>query len=228
VSDAATSEMNAELASVVASIPEPIASRIEDAVTALTRTVRARNAPPPGVGDRAPEFELPDPFGRSVRLTERLRSGPVVLAFYRGDWCPFCNIELRALEAALPALRERNASLIAISPQEPERSRALAEKERLTFDVLSDVDQKVIVTYGLQCQVTGDARALYDDVLQFDLSEHNADRTWTLPIPATYVIAPSGVIVAARVDPDYRTRMAIPEILAAIDRSPNASPKEST
>jgi peroxiredoxin len=219
VSELTTSSLGDNLAELVVSIPEAIAGRVDSAVVALASAVTAAIVKPLAVGDRAADFELPDALGHPVRLAERLAQGPVVLTFYRGDWCPFCNVELRALEAALPAFRERGASLIAISPQSPDRSMSLVDREKLTFDVLSDVDQRAIRAYGLRCDVVGEARALYDDVFQFDLAEQNGDGSWSVPVPATYVIDRSGTIVAAHADPDYRQRMEVAAIVAALDEA---------
>ena len=104
-------------------------------------------APGLAVGEQASLFSLPDATGQMVELAARLEQGPVVLSFYRGEWCPFCNLELRALQAALPRLRARGASLIAISPQSPDHSLSITEKAGLTFDVLSDARQQVIRAY---------------------------------------------------------------------------------
>src|ERR1700726_5235511 len=95
------------------------------------------------VGQKAPDFTLPNATGGEVSLSSLLEQGPVVLSFYRGEWCPFCNLELRALQAALPRLRARGASLIAISPQSPDHSLSITEKAGLTFDVLSDARQQI-------------------------------------------------------------------------------------
>jgi peroxiredoxin len=215
MADLGDTDLDEQLGTIVAAIPAPVASDIDNAVAALAAASSANLV---GIGDRAPDFELPDPFGRPVRLSERLGDGPVVLTFYRGDWCPFCNAELRALNAGRDALDERHASLIAISPQLPHRAKGVADHANLAFDVLSDIDQRTIRAYGLQCEVSGDARRLYDEVLRFDLSEHNADHSWTLPIPATYVIDQRQRVVAAHVDADYRTRMNVRSIVAALDR----------
>src|SRR6202521_173679 len=121
------------------------------------------------VGQKAPDFTLPNATGGEVSLSSLLKRGPVVLSFYRGEWCPFCNLELRALQAALPRLRARGASLIAISPQSPDHSLSITEKAGLTFDVLSDARQQVIRAYRLQFTVPADLKDLHLNVFGNDL-----------------------------------------------------------
>ena len=163
-----------------------------------------------------PDFSLPDATGQMVELAARLEQGPVVLSFYRGEWCPFCNLELRALQAALPRLRARGASLIAISPQSPDHSLSITEKAGLTFDVLSDARQQVIRAYRLQFTVPADLKDLHLNVFGNDLSAHTADGSWDLPIPATFVIDRSGIVRARHVSADYTTRMDPDDISAVL------------
>jgi len=170
------------------------------------------------VGDRAPLFALPDARANEVSLADRLASGPVVLVFYRGEWCPYCNTYLRALQAILPDIRKKGAALIAISPQTPDHSLSMAEKADLEFDVLSDATQHVIRDYRLQFELPADLQAVHLDAFQLDLRLQNADGSWNLPVPATFVISQQGTIVSADVDADYRRRMEPSDLLAALDR----------
>jgi peroxiredoxin len=135
-----------QLEAIDSQIPEPIARRITAAIGEVETSAAA---PGLSVGEEAPDFTLPDAQGRAVSLRERLSNGPVVLVFYRGEWCPYCNTYLRALQAKLPEIASRGASLIAISPQSPDHSLSITEKAELAFDVLSDVDQQVIRAYQL-------------------------------------------------------------------------------
>jgi peroxiredoxin len=173
-------------------------------------------APGLQIGDRAPNFNLPNALGQWVELSQRLESGPVVLTFYRGAWCPYCNVTLRALQVALPRFKAHAASLIAISPQAPDRSLTLAEKHALEFDVLSDVDQSVIRDYRVQFAVPADIKYLYLNTFHNDLSTQTADGSWSLPVPATFVIDRTGVIRARHVAVDYRTRMDPDDIETAL------------
>jgi peroxiredoxin len=168
------------------------------------------------IGDSAPDFTLPNALGTPVHLAERLNRGPVVLSFYRGEWCPFCNLEIQALQAALPRFAVYDASLIAISPQSPDHSLSLMEKHDLTFDVLSDTHQDVIRAYKVQYTVTADVKDLHLNLFHNDLSTHTADGSWDLPIPATFVINRSGIITARHVLADYTTRMDPDDIETAL------------
>ncbi len=167
------------------------------------------------VGDIAPDFSLPGATGAAVGLRNRLSEGPVVLSFYRGGWCPFCNLELQALQALLPEIRALGANLIGISPETPDNSMTTAEKHRLEFDVLSDIGNKTARDYGLLFTVYEEMRPLY---LKWglDVPASNGDNSWELPVPATYVIATNSVVHAANVDKDYTKRMEPEQILTAL------------
>jgi peroxiredoxin len=168
-------------------------------------------------GDVAPRFTLPAATGQSVALADRLADGPVVLSFYRGAWCPYCNIALRALQQAHADISGRGAHLIAVSPQVPDESLSLAEKHGLGFDVLSDVGCATAARYGLSYDIGEELAGLYDR-LGFELERVNAGHARTLPVPATFVIAPDGTIAWAFVDTDYTKRAEPADILAALDK----------
>ena len=205
--------MTRELSELAGHVPGPIAERLAAAAAEVTAS---GVAPGLAVGDRAPDFILPNAVGQPVRLTERLTGGPVVLSFYRGEWCPFCNIELRALQSWLPRFASHGASLIAVSPQSPDHSLSVAEKHSLAFDVLSDVHQEVIRAYRVHYTAPADVKELHLNVFHNDPSTHTADGSWDLPIPATFVIDPSGLIVARHVSADYTIRMDPADIDAAL------------
>ncbi|MER5353129.1 peroxiredoxin-like family protein [Kitasatospora sp. NPDC002551] len=168
------------------------------------------------VGAKAPSFALPSATGRSVELAELLADGPVVLTFYRGAWCPYCNIALRSLQRHHDAIAARGARLVAVSPQNPDESLSYAEKNELAFDVLSDLGCGTAVQYGLAFDLPDDLAAVYARA-GIDLDRFNAGHPRTLPIPATYVIDRSGTIRWAFVDTDYTTRAEPADILAALD-----------
>jgi peroxiredoxin len=187
------------------------------AAMAMIEELRTSGAVPGiEVGARAPEFVLPDATGATVALRDRLAAGPVVVSFYRGAWCPYCNTELQALQGSLDAIKDRGASLVAVSPQAPDTSLSLVERLGLGFDVLSDLDQSVSRDYGLQFELAPALKAIYPK-LGMDLSLHNADGTWHLPVPATFVLDSAGVVRARHVDPDYLERMSVDDIVAALD-----------
>lgn len=167
------------------------------------------------VGEIAPNFTLPGATGELVNLHSKLNEGPVVLSFYRGGWCPFCNLELQALQALLPEIKSLGASLIGISPETPDNSLTTAEKHQLEFDVLSDVGNKTARDYGLIFTVYEEMRPLY---LKWglDVPASNGDDSWELPVPATYIIDSNCVVHAAHVDKDYTRRMEPEQILTAL------------
>lgn len=207
-------ELTRQLAGYAAQIPAPVAGRLQAAFAELTASGAA---PGLAVGEQAPLFSLPAAAGGTVSLAARLAAGPVVLSFYRGEWCPFCNLELRALQAAAPQLKSRGAALIAISPQSPDHSLSITEKAGLTFDVLSDARQEVIAAYRVQFTVPADIKDLHLNVFGNDPSAQTADGSWNLPIPATFVIDTAGIIRARHVSADYTTRMDPAQIEAALD-----------
>ncbi|WP_089100228.1 peroxiredoxin-like family protein [Streptomyces hyaluromycini] len=168
------------------------------------------------VGDRAPHFTLPSASGATRNLDDLLAEGPVVLTFYRGAWCPYCNIALRALQQHHVDITARGARLVAVSPQIPDESLSLAEKHSLTFDVLSDTGSNTAKEYGLAFDLPDDLAAVYDK-LGLDLQHVNGGHPRTLPLPATYVIDHDGTIRWAFVDTDYTTRAEPADILAALD-----------
>ncbi len=167
------------------------------------------------VGDTAPEFILPNINGGQTSLSELLDKGPVVLSFYRGGWCPFCNLEFKALHDKLPEIRALGATLVGISPETLAVSQQTVRDHALEFDVLSDEGNRVAREYGLLMVVDEAIRPHY---LQWgiDVPAANGDETFELPVPATYVIDQSGVIRAAHVDKDYTKRMEPADIVAAL------------
>jgi peroxiredoxin len=172
---------------------------------------RARKA-----GDLAPEFTLSDQDGRPVSSTALLAQGPLVVTFYRGVWCPYCNMELQAIQEALLEITARGARVVAISPQTQPNSRKSARQNKLGFPILSDAGGEVGAAFGLRFKLPGYLVELYKS-LKNDLPAFNADPSWTLPMPARYVIGPDGVIAYADVNPDYTKRPDPSELLPVLD-----------
>lgn len=168
-----------------------------------------------GEGRRAPSFVLPNAIGTEVRSEDLLRQGPLVINFYRGAWCPYCNLELRALQEVLPAIRAAGAQLVAISPNLPDKSLTSTEKHGLQFEVLTDAHNQLARQYGLVITLDETVRSIYLQI-GFDVPEHNGDDTWEIPMPATYVVAPNGEIVFSFVSADYTQRAEPQEILNAL------------
>jgi len=159
-------------------------------------------------GTLAPDFTLPDVDGRPITLSALLAQGPVVLTFYRGAWCPYCNLQLRAYQAILPEIRALGATLVAVSPQTPDNSLSTAEKNGLTFPVLTDAGNQVARRYGLVYAVSARLRAA-----SAHLPTYNGDESWELPMPGTFVIAPDGMVRLAFVDADRIKRLEPAAIL---------------
>ena len=167
------------------------------------------------VGDNAPPFTLPNVKGGQTSLSELLAQGPVVLSFYRGGWCPFCNLEFKALHDKLPEIQALGATLVGISPETVAVSQQTVQDHALEFEVLSDEGNRVARDYGLVMVVDEAIRPHYQ-TWGIDIPAANGDETFELPVPATYVIDQSGVIRAAHVDKDYTKRMEPMNIVAAL------------
>lgn len=167
------------------------------------------------VGDKAPDFELPGATGEPVKLSSLLAKGPVVINFYRGQWCPYCNLELRVFQQLLPEFQQENAQVIAISPELPDNSLSVTEKHDLAFPVLSDVGNTVARSYGLIFALAESLRPLYKG-FGIDIPASNGDDTYELPVPATYVIDESGTVRYAYANADYTLRAEPAEVLAAV------------
>ncbi len=158
-----------------------------------------------GVGATAPEFTLPDANGHAISLATLRAKGPVVLNFFRGGWCPFCTLELRAWQAMLPRLTAANAAIAAITPQPATRLALIATANDLTYPLLSDKALAVAASFGLVHTIPPDLIDIYR-LFGHDLPAMNADPTWRLPIPATYVIDQNGKITFAATNPNPSQR----------------------
>jgi len=169
-------------------------------------------------GDRAPDFTLAAPDGTPVSSANLLADGPLVVSFYRGVWCPYCNMELQALQAALPEFRAAGASLVAISPQTRTNSRKSVRENALDFPILSDTHNDVAAAFGLRFELPDYLVDLYK-TLGNQLPSFNGDDSWTLPMPGRFVIGSDGVISYAEVNPDYTRRPEPADMLPAIHRA---------
>lgn len=167
-------------------------------------------------GDKAEDFSLANAKGEETRLSSLLANGPVILNFYRGDWCPYCNLEFKALNDILPQIKDLGATLVGISPELPDNSLNTKEKHQLQFQVLSDVGNVVARLYGIVMPVPEIMRPLYDK-WGIDLHQANGDHSWELPIPATYVLSPDATVIAAYVNKNYTQRMEPTEIVRLLD-----------
>jgi peroxiredoxin len=187
-----------------------IAGDIEDlrASGLLTQAAKA--------GDRVPAVPLVDAHGKPFDLST-LFDRPLVITFYRGGWCPYCNMELRAYQARLADIRAAGAELVAISPEAPDHSLSTSEKNDLAFAVLSDTDGRLAQALGIRFTLSDAVRPYYEKA-GLDIPARNGTGTWDLPVPATFVVDKGGRIAAAFVEPDYRKRTDPALVLAALQR----------
>lgn len=181
-------------------------------MTATTLAGNAQNAQQGvRVGDKAPDFTLKDQNGKEVDLYQLLEKGPVVLNWYRGGWCPYCNLELKGLADKAAEINQLGAALIALSPELPDKSLSTIEKNNLPFTVLSDTDNNVARKYDLVFKLDTETADRYES--KFGLSQYNGNDKAELPIPATYIIDQKGIIRYAFVDPDYKKRANPEEVV---------------
>jgi peroxiredoxin len=170
------------------------------------------------IGQKAPNFELPNAEGKRVSLDRLLEKGPVVITFYRGDWCPYCNLQLRALQAKLSDIHALGATLVAISPQVPDGSMSKDEIRKMGFVVLSDQDAKVTSQYGLAWKVPEFLEEHMRVDRNLDLEKINNGNASILPIPGSFVLGVDGYVKWSYVNVDYRTRSEPDEMIEALKK----------
>ncbi|GAF02953.1 peroxiredoxin-like family protein [Saccharicrinis fermentans] len=168
------------------------------------------------IGDKAPNFELPNPLGKPIELFKLLSVGPVVITFYRGSWCPYCNLQLRALQDKLKDIHQLGATLVAISPEVPDASMTKKEMDEMEFIVLSDQDAKVATQYGVAWTVPEFLLEHMRIDRNLDLTKINNGNSTVLPIPATFILGSDGLVKWNYVNVDYRTRSEPDEIIEAL------------
>src|SRR5258708_893611 len=204
-------------------IPEPIVTRLMVGIQELVASGKSDRALK--AGDISPSFTLPDESGRLISSVKLLGQGPVVISFYRCVWCPYCNIELQALEEARADIEARGASLIAVSMQNAANSRKSVRENKLGFPVLVDAGGKVSEKFGLRYALSPETIELYQ-TLGNDLEAINGESSWSLPMPARYVVGQDGVIAFAEVNPDYTHRPEPSDLLPVLDQLARASPTD--
>jgi len=168
------------------------------------------------VGDRAPAFVLPDAKGDVIDFGVLLKKGPVIVTFYRGGWCPYCNLELKAFQDVLPQIKAAGACMVAISPEKPDDTLSTAEKNALAFEVLSDVGQKVGRAFGLVYEFTDELRGAYQGFDRDIPALNGTPGEWALPVPATYIVDRDGTIIYACANVDYRDRADPRDVVAVL------------
>jgi peroxiredoxin len=190
-----------------------LAAAYETVVDRLRRADSSANALK--VGDPMPAFVLPNAEGRLVASDELLARGPLVVSFFRGDWCPYCRTMLETYEAALPAIAAAGGQLVAISPDTNAMPSATKHKYGLSFEVLSDPDSAVILQFGVMFR----APDAYREMLQsrgIDLADRHGNQGWFIPIPATFVVDRAGIVRYAFTDVDFTYRAEPDAILGAL------------
>lgn len=192
-------------------MPAALQQATEEAATILERDVVSKAL---NVGEKAPDFSLRDAADdRFVWLSEELSQGPVVLSFYRGQWCPYCNLELQGMQRHYQEMRDLGASVYFVGPETRDHAQMLLEKSGTEIPLLYDIDGSVMNDYRIAFSVPESLRPMYS---RFGLPDANPITGWTLPIPATFVIAQDGEVIARFVNADYSRRMEPAEIIAAL------------
>jgi peroxiredoxin len=215
-----SSSLSAELAQFKAGFKQRVAPERVAMMEAATADLRATGIEHRALhaGDTAPAVALPDARGALVSLQSLWQRGPLVVIFYRGGWCPYCNLELRAWQRELERLHGMGAQLVAISPQTPDNSLSTTEKNELAYPVFSDSALKASDAFGITFTLPPELVELYGNVGN-DLPVINGNGQWALPIPATYVIDSQGRILFAHIEADYRERAEPADVIQLIERS---------
>ncbi|UCA57737.1 AhpC/TSA family protein [Chryseobacterium rhizoplanae] len=167
------------------------------------------------IGDQIPEFSLPNALGKIVSSEEILKNEKIVLAFYRGGWCPYCNLELKFLQDNLTRIKNKGAALIAVSPQSPDHSLSMIEKNNLEFEVLTDIDNNFAKKLGIVFQLQDFVLPYYKGFGIF-LSDFNKNNDNTLPIPAVFVVDENRVVTYRFLDVNYMNRVDVEKLIEAL------------
>ncbi|MFQ5480593.1 MAG: peroxiredoxin-like family protein [Thermodesulfobacteriota bacterium] len=188
---------------MIPNIPEKLLKMMMGATEKLVKSGIAARAKK--TGDMAPAFSLKNSEGEEISSEKLLSKGPLVINFYRGSWCPYCNLELKAFEDSAEKIRELGAELVSISPELREKSAEFTGDNPFSFQILSDEGNDVAGRFGLVFTLVEELRAIYNQ-FGIDLQEYNGNNSYELPMPATYVLGRDGLIVHAFVDADYTKR----------------------
>ena len=207
-------------AHVLRELNQPFAEAVDRLVARLSDVKAGTTAP--AVGEMLPEFMLPDDDGHLVALAHLLGRGPLVIAFRRGHWCPYCLMATDALARIQSEVAAKGARLVVVTPEREAYTRLLKSRTGAAFPVLSDLDNGYALSIGLAISV-GEEMRRFMSARGRDLANYHGNDAWVLPIPATFVLDAAGKIVMRHVDADYRRRAAIEDILAAVDQAKRAT-----
>jgi peroxiredoxin len=214
-SDSPLSERLASYADTVRQSNRAFAEAVDRLVVRLTDVGAGNNSPQ--LGDVFQPFLLPDENGHLISLDDLLGSGPLVVAFRRGHWCPYCVLSTEDLARLQMDILKCGGHLVVISPEREAFSKKLKDKTGATFRVLSDIDNGYALSLGLAISVGEEMRSFMSNRGR-DLPLYQGNDAWMLPIPATFVLDPTGIIVMRHVDVDYRSRAASADIMATLER----------
>lgn len=194
-------------------IPQEVLEVFEKSISDLkTQNIENKSIK---IGDIVNSFSLLNTKNELIHSKDILKKGKTILAFYRGSWCPYCNLELKALQNNIAKIVNHNVSLLAVSPQSPDHSVALKEKHQLTFDVFTDKNNQLAKQLGIDFKLQDFALPTYQ-AIGINLNEFNQDDENTLPVPAVFVIDSDGSIIYKFVDSDYRNRLNIEELIQSL------------
>lgn len=214
-------DMDASLAERLATFAEAVRihrPEFSEAVERLVRRLRESGAgeAAPKPGDLMPSFVLPDETGRLVSLDELLRQGAVAITFHRGHWCPYCRININALAKAHDVIVDDGAQIVAIIPERQQYATEFKINSHIPFPVLMDMDNGYAISLNLAFWMGDEMKKIMRQRPDRDIAKFQGNESWILPIPATFVVGRSGRISARFVDPDYRKRMAIEDLVSAL------------
>jgi peroxiredoxin len=211
--DAPLSARLKAVADEVARLSPEFTAVVDRMVARLEASNVGQSAPQPG--EAMPDFMLPDENGRLVRLADLLEVGPVVLSFHRGHWCPYCRLNADALAKIAPDVERLGAQVVAISPEKRQFGAALKSYAKAPFPVLADIENAYALELNLLFWV-GDEKRAAMRAGGFDIAPYQGNETWMLPIPATFIVGRDGLVKARYIDPDYRHRMEVEALMAAL------------
>lgn len=211
--DASLGKRLDSLANAVRTFSPPFADAVDRLVTRLQQSGAGKNAPQ--VGEPMPPFHLPDEAGRIVSLDELLSKGPVAVTFHRGHWCPYCRLNTKALAQAQKEIESEGGQIVAIMPDRQQFAEEFKTESNARFPILTDMDNGYALSLNLVIWVGAEMVQMISAVGR-DIPNYQGNASWMLPIPATFVVGMDGEVKARFVDPDYRKRMAIEDMIGAL------------
>jgi peroxiredoxin len=211
--DASLSERLNSLAQAVRKLSPPFADAVDRLVTRLQQSGVGETAPQ--VGEPLPPFHLPDEAGRIVSLNELLSKGPVAVTFHRGHWCPYCRLNTNVLAQTQKEVEREGCQIVAIMPDRQQFAEELKNESKARFPILTDMDNGYALSLNLVFWVGREMERMIS-AAGWDIPNYQGNTSWLLPIPATFVVDQDSRVKARFVDPDYRRRMAVENMLAAL------------